>query len=59
MNAADTVNVSPLSTYSVQIGDERETRREEFVLEHSDDDAIFLHRMSFRAGWPVGYGLDN
>ena len=53
------VVVSRLSTYSVQIGDEEETRREEFVLELSDEDAFVVHRVSFRAGQPVDYGFDD
>jgi len=53
------VVVSRLSTYSVQIGDEEATRREEFVLELSDQDAFVVHRVSFRAGQPLDYGFDD
>lgn len=52
------VNVSRLSTYSVQVGDEEETRRKAFVLELSDEDAFIVHRVCFSAGQPVDYGFD-
>ena len=53
------VKVASLSTYSVQIGDEVATQREEFVLELSDENAFIVHRVSFRAGQPVDYGFDD
>jgi len=53
------VKIAILSTYSVQIGDEDATRREEFVLGLSDEDAFIVHRVSFRAGQPVDYGFDD
>lgn len=53
------VDVSRLSAYSVQVGDEEETRREEFVLELSDEDAFIVHRVSFTAAQPVDYGFDD
>ena len=53
------VDVSRLSTYSVQVGNDDETRREEFVLELSDEDAFIVHRVSFAGGQPVDYGFDD
>jgi hypothetical protein len=53
------VDVSRLSTYSVQMGDDDQTRREAFVLELSDDDAFIIHRVSFSSGQPVDYGYDD
>ncbi|MFN0051486.1 MAG: hypothetical protein ACKV0T_04800 [Planctomycetales bacterium] len=44
-----------LSVYSVEIGTDDETGRQEFVLELSDDDAHEIHRVQFRAGEPVDY----
>ena len=52
-------NMSRFSAYSVQIGDDDEARREEFVLELSDEDAFIVHRVSFREGQAVGYGFDD
>jgi len=53
------VDVSRLSTYSVQVGSDEETQREEFVLELSDQDAFVVHRVSFQAGQPTDYGFDD
>jgi hypothetical protein len=53
------VDVSQLSTYAVQLGDDEETRAEEFLLELSDKDAFIIHRVSFRAGQAVDYGFDD
>src|SRR4051812_1731879 len=52
------IDVSRLSTYSVQIGNDEETDREEFVLEISDQDAVIVHRVSFTAGQPIDYVFD-
>jgi hypothetical protein len=57
--ADEPVNLSRLSLYSVETGDEEETKRREFVLELSDEDAIVNHRVSFRADEPVDYGFDD
>ena len=35
------------------------TRRAEFVLELSDEDAFIVHRVSYRAGQTVDYGFDD
>ena len=53
------VMVSELSIYAVQIEDDEATRRGEFTLEMSDDDASIVHRVSFRAGEPMDYGFDD
>jgi hypothetical protein len=53
------VDVSRLSTYSVQVGDDEETRRDAFVLELSDEEALIVHRVSFTAGQPIRYGFDD
>ena len=53
------VDVSRLSVYSVEIGSVEETGRREFVLELSDEDVIVIHRVSFRADEPVDYGFDD
>lgn len=53
------VIVSQLSTYSVQIEDDDATLRGEFTLEMSDDDALIVHRVSFRNGQPIDYGFDD
>jgi len=53
------VDASRLSVYSVEIGSVEETGRREFVLELSDEDAIVIHRISFRADEPVDYGFDD
>ena len=53
------VTVSRLATYSVEIDDDDATRREEFVLELSDEDAFVVHRVSFREGQPFEYGFDD
>ena len=57
--AEPSVPVDQLSTYSVQIGDDDATQREEFVLELSDEDAYVVHRVSFKAGRPVNCGFDD
>jgi hypothetical protein len=53
------VHVSQLSTFAVQIDDDAATQRGEFTLEMSDDDAVVIHRVSFRAGQPIDYGFDQ
>ncbi len=53
------VDVSRLSTYSVQIGNDEETKEEQFVLELSDHDASIIHRVSFKSGQPIDYGFDD
>lgn len=58
-HVTSSVKVASLSTYSVQIGDDEATQREEFVLDLSDEDAFIVHRVSFRAGQPVDYGFDD
>jgi len=55
----DGVDVSRLSTYSVEIGSAEDTERREFVLELSDSDAIVIHRVSFRGDEAVEYGFDD
>jgi hypothetical protein len=55
----ESVDATRLSVYSVEIGSDDETGREQFVLELSDDDAIVVHRVLFRAGEPVDYGFDD
>lgn len=53
------VDLSHLSVYSVEIGSDDESRRESFVLEMSDDEAIVIHRVSFSGGTAVDYGYDD
>jgi hypothetical protein len=53
------VDVSRLSTYSVEIGSADDTGRREFVLELSDSDAIVIHRVTFRADEAVEYRFDD
>ena len=53
------VDVSRLSTYSVEIGTVEDTGRREFVLELSDSEAIVIHRVAFRADEAVDYGFDD
>lgn len=53
------VVVSRLSTYSVQLDDDEATQREEFTLELSDEDAFIVHRVSFRGEQPIDYGFDD
>ena len=48
-----------LSIYSIEIGSDYETGSQQFVLELSDDDAIVVHRVLFRAGEPVEYEFDD
>jgi hypothetical protein len=55
----DGVDVSRLSTYSVEIGSAEDTGRREFVLEMSDSDAIVIHRVTFRADEAVDYGFND
>jgi hypothetical protein len=53
------VDLSSLSVYSLEIGSDEETKRQEFVLELSDSEAIVIHRVSFRADEAVDYGFDD
>jgi hypothetical protein len=53
------IDVSRLSVYSVEIGNDDKCRRESFVLEMSDQKAIIIHRVSFSGGKPVDYGFDD
>ncbi len=53
------VNVKQLATYSVEIGNEADIARREFVLELSDPDAIIIHRVTFRGDETVDYGFDD
>jgi hypothetical protein len=53
------VDVARLSIYSIEIGDEAETAHQQFVLELSDDDAVVVHRVVFRGGEAIDYGLDD
>ncbi len=53
------VDVSRLSVYSVGIGSDAESRRESFVLEMSDEEAIIIHRVSFAGSEPVDFGFDD
>ena len=53
------MTVSQLSIYSVQIGDDGATQRNEFVLELADDEAFIVHRVSFKVGHPIDYGFDD
>jgi hypothetical protein len=55
----ESIDLSRLSVYSVEIGTDDETGREEFVLELSDDDAFIVHRVAFRAGEPFDYGAGD
>ncbi len=55
----ESVDATRLSIYSVEIGSDDETARQQFVLELSDEDAIVVHRVLFRAGEPVDYGCDD
>jgi hypothetical protein len=55
----ESVDATRLSVYSVEIGNDDETARQQFVLELSDEDADVIHRVIFRAGEPVDYGFDN
>ena len=55
----DAVDVSRLSTYSVEIGSGQDTPPQGFVLELSDADGIVIHRVAFRAGEAVDYGCDD
>jgi hypothetical protein len=54
-----TVDVFQLSVYSVEIGNDEQTGRREFVLELSDEDANVIHRVSFRADEATDYGFDD
>ncbi len=58
-HAEKTIDPSRLSVYAVEIGGGEETKRQEFVLELSDNDAFVIHRVSFRAGEPVDHGTDD
>ncbi|MCZ7649083.1 MAG: hypothetical protein M5U26_28155 [Planctomycetota bacterium] len=53
------VEASELNVYSFAIGDSEETARQEFVLELTDEDAAFIHRVTFRGTEPVDYGCDD
>jgi hypothetical protein len=53
------VDVSRLSVYSVEVGSAEEAGRREFVLELADEDGAVVHRVSFRADEPLDYGFDD
>ncbi len=53
------VEVSRLSVYSIEIGNEDETRQHRFVLEMSDANAIVIHRVTFSGSEAVEYGYDD
>jgi hypothetical protein len=55
----ESVDVSRVSVYSIEIGSDDETERQQFVLELSDSDALVVHRVLFRWGEPVDYGCDD
>lgn len=57
--AHEGVDVSTLSTYSIEIGSQEETVRQEFVLELSDEDAFEIHRVYFSGDQAVDYGVDD
>ena len=48
----------PLQVYSVQLGDDDVTGRNEFTLELSDSQALVLHRIRFRDGEAVDCEFD-
>src|SRR5262245_45128897 len=52
------VDVSSLSVYSIEIGDDDQSRRESFVLEMCDESAHIIHRVSFIGSEPQDYGFD-
>lgn len=54
-----TIDVSTLTVYSVEIGDDEESGRGWFVLELADDEAEVVHRVEFRGDEPVGYAADD
>ncbi|MCC5848811.1 MAG: hypothetical protein JJU29_12035 [Verrucomicrobia bacterium] len=51
--------VDALSIYSVEIENVALTSREEFVLELADAEATEIHRVSFRRGECIDYGVDD
>jgi hypothetical protein len=53
------IDVSRLSVYSVEIGNDDESLRESFVLEMTDEDASIIHRVTFAGCEPVGYEFDD
>ncbi len=52
-------DTSGLTVYSVAIGSSEEALHQEFILELSDKDAEVIHHVSFRAGKPIDYGVDD
>jgi hypothetical protein len=52
------VDVSSLSVYAVEIGNDDQSRRESFVLEMCDENAHIIHRVSFVGSEPQDYGFD-
>ncbi|MFO1492518.1 MAG: hypothetical protein U1F77_01455 [Kiritimatiellia bacterium] len=53
------VEVADLSVYSVEVGSNDESRRQRFVLEMSDSEAIVIHRVSFCGSEAIDYGYDT
>ena len=52
-------DTAQLSVYSVEIGSEDDCRRERFVLELSDVEANYIHRVGFAGEDVVEYAVDD
>lgn len=59
IEAAEDVDITALSVYSVVIGTDAECVNNRFVMELADTDQIVIHRVSFQSGRPIDYTYDT